>query len=543
MWGTMMSYQLTLGAILERAGALFGDVEIVSRRPDRGLHRSTYAEFYRRARALAEVLLMSGLRRGERVATLMVNHQQHLESFFGVPAAGAVLHTINVRLHANDIAYIINHAEDRFLIVDDNLLPLYEEIKGRVNCEKVIVVPHTRAPIPRQYENYEVFLARAEGRFQRPSLHENEAAVMCYTTGMAGSPKGIVYSHRALALHSLAMSLPDSACIAQRDVALPVVPMYHANAWGLPIAATMIGCKQVFPGMHSDPDSLLELFAQEKVTLSAGVPAVWLGILHRLEKHPSRWQLADMRAIVSGAAPPPDLIRELDRYGIHLLQAWGLVETTPLVTVASVKASLEKSSAEKKYEARATQGLPLPFIEVRSVGDTGITPHNGATLGEAQVRGPWVASSYYNLPELRGKWTEDGWFRTGDVVTFDPDGYMKITDRAKDLIKSGDDWISSVDLENALMGHPAVQEAAVIAVLHPKWQERPLAAVVLKQDAHATAEDLRTYLAEKFAEWQLPDAIVFLPQLPHTPTGKLLKKELRRQFRNWNWEQSGVQTR
>ncbi|MFB3915662.1 MAG: long-chain fatty acid--CoA ligase [Terriglobales bacterium] len=542
MWGTMMSYQLTLGAILERAATLFGNVEIVSRRPDRSVHRSTYAEFYRRAHALAEVLQNIGLRRGERVATLMANHQQHLEALFGVPAAGAVLHTINTRLHPNDIAYIIRDAEDRFLIIDDSLLPLYEEIKGKVQCENVIVVPHKGAGVPRHYENYELFVARAEGHFQRPSLHENEAAVMCYTTGMAGSPKGIAYSHRALVLHSLAISLPDSAAIALRDVALPVVPMYHANAWGLPIAATMIGCKQVFPGMHTDAESVLELFAQEQVTLSAGVPTVWLDVLHRLEKEPKRWPLASMRAIVSGAAPPPDLIRELDKYGIHLLQAWGLVETGPLATVATLKASLENAPEEKKYEVRATQGLPLPFIELRSVGDTGIAPHDGTTLGEAQLRGPWVASSYYNLPELRGKWTEDGWFRTGDVVTFDPDGYMKIADRAKDLIKSGDDWISSVDLENALMGHPAVQEAAVIAVLHPKWQERPLAAVVLKEGEQATPEELRTYLAEKFAKWQLPDVIVFVPQLPHTPTGKLLKKELRRQFRNWNWEHSEIQT-
>jgi fatty-acyl-CoA synthase len=537
MWGTMMAYQLTLGGILERAGTLFADVEIVSRKPDRSLYRYTYGEFYRRARSLADSLQALGVRRGERVATLMHNHHAHLETFFGVPAAGAVLHTINHRLHPNDIAYILNHAEDKILIVDDVLLPQYEQIKNRVGCEKVIVVPHTRNGFSKHYDNYEVLLARAEGKFTYPSLHENEAAMMCYTSGLAGSPKGIVYSHRALALHSLALALPDSAAIGQADVVMPIVPMHHANAWGLPVAATMIGCKQVFPGPFNDADSLLELLQAEQVTLSAGVPTVWMGILHHLQKGLQQWKLAHgLRAIVSGAAAPTTLIRELEHFGLHLIQAWGLIESGPLTTFANLKPAMDDWPENKKYEVRATQGLPLPFIELRGIGDSGAIPHDGSTLGEAQLRGPWVASSYYNLPELRGKWSEDGWFRTGDVVTIDTNGYMKMADRAKDLIKSGDDWISSVDLENALMGHPAVKEAAVIAVQHPKWQERPLAAVVLKEGEQASADDLRSFLADQFARWQMPDAIVFVMQLPHTPTGKLLKKELRKQFRNWNWE-------
>jgi fatty-acyl-CoA synthase len=538
MWGTMMTYQLTLGSILERAGTLFPQVEIVSGKPDGTRHRYTYADFHRRARALGEALQVSGMRRGERVATLMHNHSPHLEAFFGVPAAGGVLHTVNHRLHPNDIAYILNHAEDRFLFIDDGLLPLYEQIKDRVSCEQVVVVAHTRNGFSKRYTDYEALLARAGGHFTQVSLHENEAAIMCYTSGLAGSPKGIVYSHRALALHSLAISLPDSAGIAQRDVVMPVAPMHHANAWGLPIAATMTGCKQVFPGPLAEPDTVLDLFQEEQVTLSAGVPMVWMNLLERLRQDPTRWKLAPgARAIVSGAAPPPALLRDLDRAGLRLIQAWGLIESGPLATFANLKPELTTLPEEKQYEVRATQGVPLPFIEVRADGDGGSIPTDGATLGEAQLRGPWVASSYYNLPELRGKWTEDGWFRTGDVVTIDPNGYMKLADRAKDLIRSGDDWISSVDLENTLMGHPAVKEAAVIAVPHPKWQERPLAVVVLKAGERASEEALRAFLAGQFARWQLPDAIVFSSELPHTPTGKLLKKELRKQFRNWNWDE------
>jgi fatty-acyl-CoA synthase len=288
--------------------------------------------------------------------------------------------------------------------------------------------------------------------------------------------------------------------------------------------------------MQTEAETLLDLMQQEQVTLSAGVPAAWMGILHSLEREPQRWKLAPgMRALVSGAAPPPEMIRQLDKHGIHVIQAWGLVESGPLATFATLTPALEKQAEEKQNEARATQGRPLPFVELRAVADSEDSPRDGSSLGEAQLRGPWVASSYYRIPELRGKWTEDGWFRTGDVVSIAPDGYMKIADRARDLIRFGDDWISSVDLENALMGHPAVKEAAVIAVHHPKLQERPLAAIVLKPGAQASAEQLRLFLSDKFAVWQIPDAFVFVPELPHTPTGKLLKKELRSRFRDWKW--------
>lgn len=537
MWGTMMSYQLTLHSVLERARRLFSDVEIVSRRMDGSLHRYTYAAFYRRARALAESLREAGLRRGDRVATLMWNHGAHLEAFFAVPACGGVLHTLNHRLHANDLGYIVNHAQDQFLIVDDDLLPHWEAIKERVDCRKVIVVAHEKRPVPRQYEEYETFLARARGKFEYPSLHENEAAALCYTTGTAGSPKGVVYSHRALVLHSMAMSLPDALGISQHDTVMPVVAMYHANAWGLPYAATLSGSKQVFPGPECDTEALLELAHSEGVTLSAGVPTVWIEVLDKLGKRPDKWKLQEgTRIMVSGAAPPEAMIRDFDRFGIKVVQAWGLIETSPLLTVATVKRSFENEADERKYELLGTQGLPLPFVELRAIGDGGPIPWDGESLGEAQVRGPWVTGSYYNLPELRGKWTDDGWFRAGDVIKIDSDGYVKLTDRAKDLIRYGDQWISSVDLENELMGHSAVKEAAVVAVPHPRWQERPLAAVVLKEGEQATVNELRAFLQRKFADWQLPDAIVFVDHLPHTPTGKLLKKELRKQYKNWDWE-------
>jgi fatty-acyl-CoA synthase len=314
--------------------------------------------------------------------------------------------------------------------------------------------------------------------------------------------------------------------------------MYHANAWGLPLAATMLGCKLVFAGPHTDASGLIDLFASQKVTLSAAVPTIWLDVLRELEKNSSGRKLGPLRGVVSGAAPPVSLIRALDKHGISLVQAWGLIETAPLATFCSIAPRLQQAGEAERYAIRATQGRPMPFVDFRALGENGPIPWDGVTLGEAQLRGPWVASSYYNQPDLRIKWTEDGWFRTGDVVTIDANGYMKIADRAKDLIRFGDDWISSVDLENQLMGHPAVKEAAVIAVQHPEWQERPLAAIVLKPDEHASADDLRSFLGEKFAAWQLPEAFVFLPELPHTPTGKLLKKELRKRFKNYHWEKS-----
>ena len=526
-----MQFPLTLTAILERAGKLMGHVEIVSRMPDRSLHRYTYADFYRRAKALAEALQKLGIRRGDRVGTLMWNHYTHLEAYFGIPAAGGVLHTLNLRLHPRDLGYIVNHAADRFLIVDDVLLPLYEKFRAEVNPEKVIVAPLTGAPVPAGSENYETLIGEAKGNFTYPDLEENEAAAMCYTSGTTGNSKGVVYSHRAVVLHSFASAMADTMALTQRDVVLPVVPMFHANAWGIPFTATMMGAKQVFPGPYLDAESLLELFERERVTFTGGVPTVWLGVLEALEKNPGKWKLTPgMRMPVGGSAPPESMIRRLDQQNLRLLHAYGMTETTPLASMCRLKPFMEDWPEDKKYTVRCLQGLPSPFVEIRVVNDEGEAPWDGNTLGELQMRGPWVTASYYNLPEERNKWTETGWFRTGDVASIDPEGYIKIADRTKDLIKSGGEWISSVDMENALMGHPNVKEAAVIAVPHPKWQERQLAVVVLKDGVGHCTEDLRAFLEKRFSKWQVPDEFVFVESIPHTSTGKMLKTELRQKF-------------
>ncbi|WP_460417575.1 long-chain fatty acid--CoA ligase [Planifilum fimeticola] len=539
----MMNYPLTLMHILERAGMLYGSVEIVSRMPDKSLHRYTYADFYRRARSLAKALQKAGLKRGDRVGTLMWNHYVHLESYFGIPAAGGVIHTLNLRLHPDEIAYIANHAGDRFLIVDDVLLPLLQKFRDQLRVEKIIVVSLTGQPVPEGMEEYESFIAEPAEDFVYPELEEEDAAGMCYTSGTTGRPKGVVYSHRALVLHSFATALGDVLGISRRDVVVPVVPMFHVNAWGLPFTCTMVGTKQVFPGPHLDPASLLDLFEKERVTITAGVPTIWLGILQMLEKNPGKWDLVPgMRMMVGGSAAPESMIRAFDRHNLRVVHGWGMTETTPVGTLGILKPHMEEWPEEKQYEYRAKQGLPLPFVEVRIATEDGFAPHDGKTMGELQVRGPWIAADYYNRPDSRDSFTEDGWFRTGDVATIDPEGFVKITDRTKDLIKSGGEWISSVDLENALMGHPAVAEAAVIAVPHPKWQERPLAVVVLKEGARATEEELIQFLAPKFAKWWLPDGVVFVEEIPRTSAGKFLKAKLREQFKDWVKEGEGLRT-
>jgi len=536
MRGTMMDYPLTLIHILERAGRLFSRVEILSRLPDRSLHRTNYGELYRRARALAEALQKAGVKSGDRVATLMWNHYAHLEAYFGIPVSGAVLHTLNLRLSPHDLAYIANHAGDRFLIVDDILLPLYEKFKRAVHFERVIVVPLTGNPVPAAYESYEDFLATALGNFRYPVLDENQAASMCYTSGTTGVPKGVVYTHRSVVLHSFLQTTVDNFAICHGDVLLPAVSMFHVNGWGLAYSATMVGCKQVFPGPCLDAESLLQLFEQEQVTVTAGVPTIWLGLVECLERHPGRWKLEPMRVLVGGAAPPLALIRKLAQHRMTVIQGWGLTESSPEATSPHLRSHMKNWPDEEKYAVRAKAGLPVPFVDMRVISDEGEVPWNGTTLGEVQLRGPWVAASYFNLPEEKDKWTADGWFRTGDVGTVDEDGYLKIADRTKDLIKSGGEWISSVDLENALVAHPQVREAAVIAVPHPKWQERPLAVVVCHEGAQLDCEKLRLFLSDRFAKWQLPDAVVFVDELPHTSTGKLLKTELRRRFQDWRWE-------
>jgi fatty-acyl-CoA synthase len=539
MRGTMMNFPLTLPTILERSGKIFPRVEIVSRKPDKSIVRSCYGDFYRRARCLASGLTKLGLKSGDRVASMMWNHSGHLEAFFGVPCAGGILHTLNLRLHLNEIAGIAKHAGDRFLLIDDVLYPIYEKFRQDVSFECVIVVPYGFDSVPEGFLNYEELLAAVgSDDFRYPAIDENDGAAMCFTSGTTGFSKGVIYSHRALVLHSFCCGLVEVLGMSEADTVLPVAPMFHANAWGIPFAATMLGARLVLPGPHVDPESLLELMVGERVTIACGVPTVWLAVLDALEKNPSKWKFnSPIKVLCGGTAPPVELIRRLDRFGLHIKHLWGMTETTPIGTSGGLRAYMSDWPDDKKLDIRAKQGWPAPFVEIRLMRPEGEALWDGVSSGEIEIRGPWIAASYHESPDQAHRWTADGWFRTGDVATMDADGYVKIVDRAKDLVKSGGEWISSVDLENALMGHPAVKEACVVGIPHPKWQERPLAAVVLKDGARATPEELRAFLAESFAKWQLPDAFVFLDAIPRTSVGKFKKIALREQFANWKWDE------
>ena len=525
MDGLMMDYQLTLPTLLRRAETFFGGKEIVTRLPDRSFHRYTYADFVRRTHQLADALQRAGLQRGDRVATLCWNHYQHLEVYFGAPIAGGVVHTLNLRLHPTDLSYIANHAGDRFLIVDQSLLPIYEGFKDTGPFERVVVVG----------DEYEELLASGSADdYRDPDLAETEAAVMCYTSGTTGRPKGVLYSHRAIWLHSLVAGMAGALTLQESDVTLPVVPMFHANAWGFPFTCTLVGAKQCFPGPFLDPASLLEMLEAERVTVTAGVPTIWLGMLQLLDAEPGKYDLSSIRSmIVGGSAAPRAMIEGFqERHGLHVLHAWGMTEMAPLGTIASPTSEVTALPLEEQYAFRAKQGLPAPLVEIRGIGEDGSeVPWDGATMGELEVRGPWISSAYFGAAEeSAGRWTDDGWFRTGDIVTIDVRGCIEIQDRTKDVIKSGGEWISSVALENALMGHPAVAEAAVIAVPDEKWQERPLAVVVLKDGATAEPDDLRSFLAADFAKWWLPERFEFVDEIPKTAVGKFRKTALREQF-------------
>jgi fatty-acyl-CoA synthase len=537
MRGTMMDFPLTLPTILERSGKFYPHVEIVSRAPDKSVVRSTYGDFYRRARRLGGALTKLGMKKGDRVASMMWNHSAHLEAFFGVPCNGGILHTLNLRLQPQEIAAIAKHADDRFLLIDDVLLPIYEKFREGAPFERVIVVPYGAKDVPSGFLNYERLLADAPDDFRYPLIDENDGAAMCFTSGTTGNSKGVVYSHRAVVLHTFAAGLSEVCGASRDDTIMPVVPLFHANGWGLPFVATMLGARLVLPGPHLDGASVLDLMSGERVSIAFGVPTVWISVLEALEKNPGRWKFEHPVVLgVGGTAPPLELIRRLDRFGLHIKHLWGMTETTPLGIASGLLPCMRDWPEDKQYEARAKQGMPVPFVEIRLMRPEGEAPWDGATSGEIEIRGPWVAASYYEAPEHKDRWTADGWFRTGDVATMDEHGYVKIVDRAKDLVKSGGEWISSVDLENALMGHPAVKEACVVGVPHPKWQERPLAAVVLKDEMRATADELRGFLADSFAKWQLPDAFVFMDAIPRTSVGKFKKSALREQFATWKWD-------
>ena len=538
MRGLMMDFPLTVQTIFERAGKTFGAVEIVTRRPDRTVSRTTWGQVYHRSRRLANALTNLGLRRGDRVATLLWNQSEHMEAYFGVPIAGGVLHTLNLRLHPDELTFIANHAQDRFLIVDDILLPVFEKFRDHVNFERVIVVPFAGGSTPSGFEGYEQLLANSTDNFAYPNLDENDAAAMCYTSGTTGRSKGVVYSHRAIVLHSMSCCGVDSLGISMRDTILPVTSLFHANGWGIPFTAAMAGTKVVLNGPFADAEGLLDLMEQERVTVTTGVPTVWFGVLEALNKFPGRWKFSwPIEMHLGGAATSESLMRGFDRHGITVICSWGMTETTPVGTSSRLRPGMDGWHEEKQIAHRLKSGIPAAFVETRIMRQDGQeAPRDGSSVGEIEVRGPWVAAAYYKLPEEAHKWTPDGWLRTGDMGHLDEFGYLKLVDRSKDLIKSGGEWISSVDLENALMGHPSVKEAAVIGVPHPKWQERPLAVVVLNEGETPSGEDLREFLAARFAKWQLPDGFVFAKEIPRTSVGKFRKTALREQFVDWKWE-------
>ncbi len=525
----MMDFPLSLGHLLERGRALFGDAEVVSRRPDKSVVRQSFADTYTRAERCARALAALGVKQGDRVATLCWNHREHLEVYLGVPAMGAVVHTLNLRLHPDELTYIVDHAQDSVVVVDRTLWPLWEKFRARCKSVRhVIVVRDDGGPVPEGAHDYEALLeaqqASAHATGTSPpagspfavDIDEKTAAMICYTSGTTGNPKGVVYTHRSVMLHTMAVSMRDMIGVGSSDVVLPVVPMFHAAAWGLPWAAFLNGASLIFPGPHLDAVSLLDLMAKEKVTLAGGVPTIWLAILDKLDAAPKQWDLSAIRSmIIGGSAAPASLIQGfLERHDIEVTHAWGMTEMNPLGTLARVTPAVRKRGPEAVLAARASQGVPAPLVEMRHVDDAGtVLPWDGKAMGELEVRGPWVAASYM-ADEGKDRFTKDGWFKTGDVVTITPEGYMHITDRSKDVIKSGGEWISSVALENALMAHPAVLEAAVFGAPHAKWDERPVAAIVVRQGQTVTDKELTAHLDGKFARFWLPDAYVFVDQNP-----------------------------
>ncbi|KML06077.1 long-chain fatty acid--CoA ligase [Rossellomorea marisflavi] len=532
----MMQTPLLLTAMMERAEKFYPEKHIVSR-TESGIHRFTYKEWGKRTRRLGSVLKDLGVEEGDKVGTLAWNHHRHLEAYFAIPCIGAVLHTINIRLSPQHIVYIINHAKDRVLLVDPDLLPLVEKIRDQIpHVESIIVMTDggmPESPIEGLH-HYEELLEKGDPTFSfRHDLDENAPAGMCYTSATTGNPKGVVYSHRGIVLHAMALGLADTTGLMERDVALPVVPMFHVNAWGLPFASVWFGTTQVLPGPYFTPGLLAQLMEKEKVTVAAGVPTIWLGLLRELEEN--TYDLSSVRYLLcGGSAAPRGMIKAFEeKHGIPFMHAYGMTETSPLAVVASMKSQHDVLSDEERFDVKAKQGILVPGLEMKVIGKDGEVEWNGREMGELALRGPWIASEYYQDDRTEDAF-RDGWLHTGDVVTIDEEGYIKIVDRTKDLIKSGGEWISSVDLENALMSHEDVFEAAVVAVPHEEWQERPVACVVLKdaEKRAVTEDEIIDFLRPQFAKWWLPDKVIFMKEIPKTSVGKFLKMALRDEIHN-----------
>ncbi|MGE7839448.1 long-chain fatty acid--CoA ligase [Lysinibacillus sp. NPDC093712] len=538
----MMDTPLLLTSFLNRAERHFHAKKIYSRTSATTIHEFTYKEFAKRTRKLADALTTLGMDRGVKVGTFAWNHHRHLEAYFAVPCAGAVLHMINIRLAPEHIVYVINHAEDEILLIDENLVPVIAPIVSQLTTVKHFIimgddVELENTPLPNAL-SYEALLAVANDDFVFPDdIDENAPAGMCYTSATTGMPKGVVYTHRSIVLHSITAGLADSIAICERDVVLPVVPMFHANAWGLPFASVLFGATQVLPGPMFTPQLLLDLFEQYKVTLTAGVPTIWLGVLQEQRQQPR--DLSSLRSIIcGGSASPIGLVRGFEEeQNIPYYTGYGMTETSPLVSLSTYLTHMENYTTDEKMHVRTTQGITMPLLDMRIVNEQGEVPWDGKTMGEITLRGPWIANEYYK-DERTTEAFKDGWLYTGDIAVMTPDGYIKITDRTKDLIKSGGEWISSVELENALMSHPKVFEAAVVAIPHEKWLERPLACVVPKPEHKdsITKEELLDSLRSQFHKTWIPDDVVFLDEVPKTSVGKFMKAKLRENLKDYRVE-------
>ena len=536
MNGLMMQQPLLISSLLVHAERHHGDQEVVSRRVEGDIHRETYRELAARSRRMAKALAALGVKSGERVATLAWNGHRHMELYYAVSGSGAVLHTLNPRLHPDQIVYIADHAEDQVLFFDLSFLPIIEAVAGRVKTIKHFIAMTDRAHMPAASKVanllcFEDLLQAQDDDFEWPLFDENQASSLCYTSGTTGNPKGVLYSHRSTVLHTFAIALPDTLNCSARDTILPVVPMFHVNAWGLPYAACMMGAKLVFPGPGLDGKSLYELFETERVTLSAGVPTVWQGLLAYVEANDLKFSTM-RRTVIGGSACPPAMMHTFqERHGVQVLHAWGMTEMSPVGTAATLKSKHMGLSLEETFAVQSTQGRAVYGVDMKIVGEDGAAlPWDGKASGELLVRGPWIISTYF-----RGEVGDplvEGWFPTGDVATIDADGYMHITDRSKDVIKSGGEWIGSIDLENIAMAHPKVAMAACIAAAHPKWDERPLLVVVKKPGVELARDELLQFFDGRIAKWWTPDDVVFVDAIPLGATGKMLKNRLREQFKD-----------